>query len=112
MKSKRVALPYVVWALLFILGPILITLFYAFGQDQFTLDNVAKAFSGDYFAIFLRSLADRADGRGNLPAGGLPRRLPRVAHEGADRAARHRADGAAHVDQLFAAYLRVAHAAR
>ncbi len=42
MKSKRVALPYVVWALLFILGPILITLFYAFGQDQPTLANIAK----------------------------------------------------------------------
>jgi spermidine/putrescine transport system permease protein len=56
LKSKRAALPYVVWALLFILGPILITLFYAFGQDQFTLDNIAKAFSGDYFAVFIRSV--------------------------------------------------------
>lgn len=56
MKSKRVALPYVIWALLFILGPILITLFYAFGQDQFTLANIQKAFSGEYFAIFLRSI--------------------------------------------------------
>jgi len=56
VKSKRVALPYVVWALLFILGPILITLFYAFGQDQPTLANIAKAFSGDYLLIFLKSL--------------------------------------------------------
>jgi|AGTN01.1.fsa_nt_gi ABC-type spermidine/putrescine transport system, permease component I len=56
MKSKRAALPYVVWSLLFILGPILITLFYAFGQDNFTLANIGKAFSGEYFAIFLKSL--------------------------------------------------------
>lgn len=56
MKSKRIALPYVVWALLFILGPILITLFYAFGQENFTLANIAKAFSGEYFPIFLRSV--------------------------------------------------------
>ncbi len=56
MKSKSVALPYVVWAAVFILGPILITLFYAFGQGEFTLANVEKAFSGDYFSIFLQSV--------------------------------------------------------
>ena len=56
MKSKRYALPYIIWALLFILGPILITLFYAFGQQKFTLEYIIKAFSGDYMSVFLSSV--------------------------------------------------------
>jgi spermidine/putrescine transport system permease protein len=56
MKSKRYALPYIFWALLFIIGPILITLFYAFGQESFTLEHIAKAFSGEYFSVFLSSI--------------------------------------------------------
>jgi len=56
MKSKRYALPYIIWALLFIIGPILITLFYAFGQQEFTLAYIAKAFSGDYMSVFLSSV--------------------------------------------------------
>ena len=52
MKSKRYALPYIIWALLFIIGPILITLFYAFGQQEFTLAYIIKAFSGDYMSVF------------------------------------------------------------
>ena len=56
MKRKAFALPYVVWMLLFIIGPILITLYYALGQGAWTFDNIAKAFSGDYFAVFLDSL--------------------------------------------------------
>jgi spermidine/putrescine transport system permease protein len=56
MKSKRYALPYIIWALLFIIGPILITLFYAFGQENFTFEHVGKAFSGEYFSVFLSSI--------------------------------------------------------
>jgi spermidine/putrescine transport system permease protein len=56
MKSKRYALPYIIWALLFIIGPILITLFYAFGQQEFTLAYIIKAFSGDYMSVFLSSV--------------------------------------------------------
>jgi len=56
MKNKRYALPYVIWALLFIIGPIIITFFYAFGQEHFTLEYMAKAFSGSYFSVFLDSI--------------------------------------------------------
>ena len=56
MKRKSYAFPYIFWALLFIIGPILITLFYAFGQDRLTFEFIAKAFSGDYFSVFLDSI--------------------------------------------------------
>lgn len=56
MKRKLFALPYLFWIVLFIAGPIIITLIYAFGQDSFTFDNIAKAFTGDYLLVLWRSI--------------------------------------------------------
>lgn len=56
MKRKAFALPYVLWMLLFIIGPILITLYYAVGEGEWTLEYIIKAFSGDYMATFADSL--------------------------------------------------------
>ncbi len=52
MKRKAFSAPYIIWILIFVIGPILITLFYAFGQGEWTLDNLSKAFSGDYIITF------------------------------------------------------------
>ena len=56
MNRKVFSAPYLGWVLLFVIGPILITLFYAFGQNAWTFDNLAKAFSGDYIITFLDSV--------------------------------------------------------
>ena len=65
MKSfRRLVYPYIVWAALLIVVPMLIIVFYAFTKDgnnllafKFTLDNMAKFFSDRLFVeVLLRSL--------------------------------------------------------
>ena len=65
MKSfKRLVYPYLVWAALLIVVPMLIIVFYAFTKDgnsiiafKFTFENIAKFFSDKLFVeVLLRSL--------------------------------------------------------
>ena len=65
MKSfRRLVYPYIVWAALLIVVPMLIIVFYAFTKDgnsiiafKFTFDNIAKFFSDKLFVeVLLRSL--------------------------------------------------------
>ena len=65
MKSfRRLVYPYIVWAALLIVVPMLIIVFYAFTKDgnsiiafKFTFDNMAKFFSDTLFVeVLLRSL--------------------------------------------------------
>ena len=65
MKSfRRLVYPYIVWAALLIVVPMLIIVFYAFTKDgnsiiafRFTFDNIAKFFSDRLFVeVLLRSL--------------------------------------------------------
>lgn len=56
MNRRAFSAPYIFWILLFVIGPIVITLFYAFGQGEWIFDNIIKAFSGDYIATFLDSV--------------------------------------------------------
>lgn len=65
MKSfRRLVYPYIVWAALLIVAPMLIIVFYAFTKDgnsiiafRFTFDNIAKFFSDRLFVeVLLRSL--------------------------------------------------------
>ncbi len=57
MNRKSFSAPYIFWILLFVIGPILITLFYAFGQGEWTFNNISKAFSGDYITTFIDSVS-------------------------------------------------------
>ncbi|MGN0298124.1 MAG: ABC transporter permease [Lachnospiraceae bacterium] len=56
MNNKRLAIPYLVWMVVFTIIPLLIVIYYAFtdASGAFTLDNLAKA--GGYGSVFARSL--------------------------------------------------------
>ena len=53
IRSKRPAIPYLGWMLVFTIVPLLMVLYYAFTDDNgaFTLDNFANI--ADYSHIFL-----------------------------------------------------------
>ena len=55
-KSKRLAAPYLVWMVIFIVVPLLLVAYYAFTDKQgnFTLENVAGI--GQYTSVFARSI--------------------------------------------------------
>ncbi len=60
-KSGNIFLnaPYILWAVLFIIVPLLFVAYYAFTNNagQFTLDNIGRFFGSEaYMTIFLRSL--------------------------------------------------------
>lgn len=56
--QKYAAAPHIVWAILFILAPLIFVLYYAFtdGNGSFTLANIAGFFTPAYLKIFFRSL--------------------------------------------------------
>ncbi len=97
--DKKLAYPYFVWMVLFTVVPLFIVVYYAMtdAEGNFTLNNLTSI-SG-YGSVFARSLLLA---RHRLPGGVFP--VP-VAGE---QAAHHAYAGhAAHVDELFAAYLRM-----
>ena len=55
MKSKGIAVPYVIWMAIFVVIPILMVVIYAFSSagGGFTLDNFARIW--DYAVVFTRS---------------------------------------------------------
>lgn len=57
MKSKVIAVPYVVWAGIFIVVPSLFVAYFAFtdSHGSFTLENISKM--GKYMNVFGRSVA-------------------------------------------------------
>lgn len=57
MKSKVIAVPYVVWAVIFIVVPSLFVAYFAFtdSHGSFTLENISKM--GKYMNVFGRSVA-------------------------------------------------------
>ena len=56
--QKAVAAPHVMWAILFIIAPLLFVVYYAFTDKdgKFTFDNIAELAQASYLEIFLRSL--------------------------------------------------------
>ena len=56
--QKAVAAPHVMWAILFIIAPLIFVVYYAFTDKDgnFTFDNVAELAQASYLEIFLRSL--------------------------------------------------------
>ena len=54
-RSRRFAIPYVIWMALFVVAPIILMVVYAFATEDggFTFDNLASM--GDYLGVFLRS---------------------------------------------------------
>ena len=56
MKSKVIAVPYIVWAGIFIIVPSLFVAYFAFtdSSGSFTLSNVARI--GEYTHVFVRSI--------------------------------------------------------
>ena len=56
--SKLSTAPHIIWALLFIVMPLVFVLYYAFTTRYgfFTLDNIINSFSIEYLVIFLRSV--------------------------------------------------------
>lgn len=55
-SQRRASYPYLVWALIFIIVPLLMVIYYAFTDSQggFTADNILKI--GDYMDTFLLSI--------------------------------------------------------
>ena len=58
MRRTLFAYPYIVWLLIFIVAPMLLTVYYAFTKDGvFTLSNLAETFgNAAYMKVFLRSV--------------------------------------------------------
>ncbi len=58
LLQKAVAAPHVMWAILFIIAPLLFVVYYAFTDKDgnFTFDNIAELAQASYLEIFLRSL--------------------------------------------------------
>lgn len=55
--QRYAAMPHVVWAVLFIIAPLIFVAYYAFTDDGvFTLANVSSFFTEKYLSIFFRSL--------------------------------------------------------
>ncbi len=58
LLQKAVAAPHIVWAILFIIAPLLFVVYYAFTDKDGnpTFDNIAELAQASYLEIFLRSL--------------------------------------------------------
>ncbi len=58
LLQRAVAAPHVMWAILFIIAPLLFVVYYAFTDKDgnFTFDNIAELAQASYLEIFLRSL--------------------------------------------------------
>ena len=58
LLQKAVAAPHVMWAVLFIIAPLLFVVYYAFTDKDgnFTFDNITELAQASYLEIFLRSL--------------------------------------------------------
>lgn len=56
--QKAAAAPHMVWAVLFIIAPLIFVVYYAFTDKNgsFTTDNVTELFQASYLEIFLRSI--------------------------------------------------------
>ena len=56
--QKAVAAPHVMWAIMFIIAPLLFVAYYAFTDKNgnFTFDNITELAQASYLEIFLRSL--------------------------------------------------------
>ncbi|MBR5859078.1 MAG: ABC transporter permease, partial [Clostridia bacterium] len=59
LLQRFVAAPYTVWAVLFIVVPLFMVVYYTFtdAQGAFTTANVQKLFEREYLSIFGRSVA-------------------------------------------------------
>ena len=55
-SQRRASYPYLIWALIFILVPLLMVVYYSFtdAQGNFTFDNIFRI--GDYMDTFLLSI--------------------------------------------------------
>jgi spermidine/putrescine transport system permease protein len=58
LLQKAAAAPHMVWAVLFIIAPLLFVVYYAFTDKdgKFTFSNIGELFQASYLEIFLRSL--------------------------------------------------------
>ncbi|MBE6624032.1 MAG: ABC transporter permease [Ruminococcaceae bacterium] len=58
LLQKAAAAPHMVWAVLFIIAPLLFVVYYAFTDKDgnFTFSNIGELFQASYLEIFLRSL--------------------------------------------------------
>lgn len=58
LLAKYAAAPHIVWAVLFIIAPLIFVAYYAFTDTAgaFSLSNIAEFFSPTYLKIFLRSV--------------------------------------------------------
>ena len=56
--QRAAAAPHVVWAVLFIIAPLIFVVYYAFTDKDgaFTFDNIGEMFQASYLEVFLRSL--------------------------------------------------------
>lgn len=57
LLQRLASAPHVLWAILFVIAPLLFVMYYAFtdSEGRFTLDNFTALASADYAEIFLRS---------------------------------------------------------
>lgn len=56
--QKAAAAPHMVWAVLFIIAPLIFVVYYAFtdSEGSFTFSNISELFQASYLEVFLRSL--------------------------------------------------------
>lgn len=100
LTLKLINAPYMIWAVLFILAPLIMVIYYAFTDRSgaFTLDNI-KALSS-YGAIFGRSAVVCGFGYGHLPYSCISARVY-YGKEPCEHSANHNdAHNAPHVDEF------------
>ncbi len=56
--QRAAAAPHMVWAVLFIIAPLIFVVYYAFtdSEGSFTFENIGELFQAGYLEVFLRSL--------------------------------------------------------
>lgn len=56
--QRAAAAPHMVWAVLFIIAPLIFVVYYAFtdSEGSFTFENIGELFQASYLEVFLRSL--------------------------------------------------------
>jgi len=59
LLQKAAASPHIVWAILFIIAPLLFVIYYAFTDENgaFTFENIKALMSPNYLTIFVRSIS-------------------------------------------------------
>ena len=105
MKSKGIAVPYVIWMAIFVVAPLLIIVFYAFTEPGRRLHAGELLYHGPVYRRVRALLFTGHHRHRHLPAHRLSPVLLAGPGESCGAPGGHHAHHAAHVDELPAAHL-------